>query len=108
MKELFLTAAVPGEQVYDALKIIQGLCAMVPEHKYERVLAFAGPNAAPLRPIPSQRFLNRIPQARQQWEELKKPLATTSYYIRAKYAVRQDDFGKGQIDEASFDDKDVQ
>ncbi|KAL5345920.1 hypothetical protein ACLOAV_008950 [Pseudogymnoascus australis] len=94
MHELFLTAAVPGEHVKEALKILQGLCAMPPAHKYQRVLTYEGPNAQ-LVPIPAARVQNRRPQDREVWNELNKQLVRQSHYITLTFATEKGEFGIG-------------
>jgi hypothetical protein len=92
MHELFLTAAVPGEDVKEALKILQGLCGMTPDHKFERVLTYEGPPAQ-LVPIPAARVQNRRPQEREVWNELNKQLVRQSYYITIAFAAEKGEFG---------------
>ncbi|KFX89743.1 hypothetical protein O988_08525 [Pseudogymnoascus sp. VKM F-3808] len=94
MHELFLTAAVPGEHVKEALKILQGLCAMSPVHKFERVLTYEGPPAQ-LVPIPAVRVQNRRPQDREVWNELNKQLVRQSHYITLAFAAEKGEFGAG-------------
>lgn len=94
MHELFLTAAVPGEHVKEALKILQGLCAMSPVHKFERVLTYEGPPAQ-LVPIPAARVQNRRPQDREVWNELNKQLVRQSHYITLAFAAEKGEFGAG-------------
>ncbi|KFX88517.1 hypothetical protein V497_07401 [Pseudogymnoascus sp. VKM F-4516 (FW-969)] len=94
MHELFLTAAVPGEHVKEALKILQGLCAMPPVHKFERILTYEGPNAQ-LVPIPAARVQNRRPQDREVWNELNKQLVRQSHFITLAFAAEKGEFGAG-------------
>lgn len=94
MHELFLTAAVPGEHVKEALKILQGLCAMPPAHTYQRVLTYEGPSAQ-LVPIPAARVQNRRPQDREVWNELNKQLVRQSHYITLAFAAEKGEFGGG-------------
>ncbi|OBT51127.1 hypothetical protein VE04_07180 [Pseudogymnoascus sp. 24MN13] len=99
MHELFLTAAVPGEHVKEALKILQGLCAMPPAHSYQRVLTYEGPSAQ-LVPIPAARVQNRRPQDREVWNELNKQLVRQSHYITLAFAAEKGEFGVGAEERA--------
>ncbi|KFY34915.1 hypothetical protein V494_06365 [Pseudogymnoascus sp. VKM F-4513 (FW-928)] len=94
MHELFLTAAVPGEHVKEALKVLQGVCAMPPAHKVERVLTYEGPPAQ-LVPIPAARVQNRRPQDREVWSELNKQLVRQSHYITLAFLAEKGEFGIG-------------
>lgn len=94
MHELFLTAAVPGEHVKEALKILQGLCAMPPAHKFQRVLTYEGPSAQ-LVPIPAARVQNRQPRDREVWNELNKQLVRQSHYITLAFPAEKGEFGVG-------------
>jgi mediator of RNA polymerase II transcription subunit 18 len=102
MHELFLTASVPGDNVKETLKILQGLCGLKPVHKYERILTFEGPQSL-LVAVPASRIQNRRPQDREPWNELNKQLIRQSYYINLVYPVGQSQFGRnaGEADDQS-------
>ena len=93
MHELFTTAVVPNDAVSDILKILQGLCAMTPNHQYERRLIFEGPKAPPLVGIPTSLLPSRRHENEQLWRELHKRLLSQSYYLTVCYILDREQFG---------------
>ena len=106
MHELFLTAAVPSEHVKEALQILQGLYAMPPTHKYQRVLIYEGPHAQ-LAAIPASRVQNRRLQDREVWNELNKQLVRQSYYITLAFPAEKGEFGTS-VDSGAVDSLSVE
>jgi hypothetical protein len=94
MHELWLTAAIAGADLKGTLKILQGQCAMLPLHHFERVIIFEGPQANPLSGLDSKSLKDRKPQNIPQWKELQSQITRQSYFTTLAFEVEPAQFGQ--------------
>jgi|SRR5271156_770215 len=99
MHELFTSAAVPQTLLDEALKILQGLCAMTPIRHLERLLIFEGPKAPPLLGMRGAQLQNQNSANASLWKELHEQLVRQSYYITISYDIDEAQFEKSVSDE---------
>lgn len=73
------------------LKVLQGVCGMMPVHKYERILTFEGPTEK-TTPIPAAKIKSKRPQEHETWNVLNKQMNIMSYYVNVGYTLDEDEF----------------
>ncbi|RDL37775.1 Uncharacterized protein BP5553_05208 [Venustampulla echinocandica] len=106
MHELFLTAHIGNDALHRAVRILQGYCAMQPQHHLYRRLMFEGPKARTnLKGLDPAFIMSQPPAKINLWRGLHEQLLRQSYVITLIYEVDGKDFGKAPTEEPGQDVK---
>jgi hypothetical protein len=97
MHELSLSTTILGKELDFYLRIMQGVCAMQPNHSFRRQVVFEGPRDKRLFGVSPALMKQNSPRA-QEWKRLHEPLSRHGYYLTASWEVPPNSFGKRDAD----------